>query len=71
MSADPGRAAAGHPVERQLPGDRVLLVRWEPGSDTLLGVCHCGAEHLAQSPVDIWEWLLGHPAGHDLGLVTG
>lgn len=53
-------------VERHLPGDRVLLVRWEPGSDTLLGVCHCGAEHLAQSPAEIWEWLLGHPVGHDL-----
>jgi hypothetical protein len=41
-----------------------LTVRWLPGTDVLLGVCHCGARHESQDPVELWAWLLGHPAGH-------
>ncbi|GAA4705002.1 hypothetical protein [Phytohabitans rumicis] len=45
--------------------ERVYRVRWMPGTDTLFGVCHCGAERAAQEPVQLWDWLLGHPAGHE------
>ncbi|WP_192809489.1 hypothetical protein [Actinomadura rudentiformis] len=38
-----------------------LRVIWEPGSDVLVGICHCGAEHRAEDPVGIWQWLLSHP----------
>ncbi|WP_175596235.1 hypothetical protein [Thermomonospora catenispora] len=40
---------------------RRLQVVWEPGSDLLIGVCHCGAESRAADPVEIWHWLLSHP----------
>ncbi|MEV5750595.1 hypothetical protein AB0L00_22470 [Actinoallomurus sp. NPDC052308] len=43
---------------------QVYRVRWLPGTDTLLGTCHCGAEQTAEDPVLLWEWLLAHPAGH-------
>jgi hypothetical protein len=43
----------------------VYRVLWVPGSDSLLGICHCGAEHLSEDPVDVWVWLLAHPEGHD------
>jgi hypothetical protein len=42
----------------------VYQVRWTPGSDELVGICHCGAEHVAEDPIDVWEWLLAHPDGH-------
>lgn len=42
----------------------VLRVDWVPGTDRLLGTCHCGAQHLAEAPADIWQWLLAHPDGH-------
>jgi hypothetical protein len=42
----------------------VLQIVWTPGTDDLLGVCHCGAEHLGQDPVEVWSWLLAHPDGH-------
>ncbi len=48
-----------------LSGDRVYRVHWRPGTDRLVGVCHCGAEHEAGDPVELWEWLLAHPDGHD------
>ena len=35
-----------------------------PGTDTLRGTCHCGAERHAEDPVELWEWLLAHPQGH-------
>jgi hypothetical protein len=47
-----------------LAGDRVFRIHWMPGSDTLLGVCHCGAERSAEEPVELWDWLLSHPDGH-------
>lgn len=43
----------------------VYRVRWVPGSDSLLGACHCGAEYLSEDPVDVWAWLHAHPDGHD------
>ncbi|MEV4581250.1 hypothetical protein AB0K16_49255 [Nonomuraea jabiensis] len=48
-----------------MPSRRGLLrVVWLPGSDLLQGTCHCGAVHVAEGPVEVWEWLLGHPTGH-------
>ncbi len=65
VSASGGQGMSMPHAQRHLQGERVMLVRWVPGSDTLLGVCHCGAEQLAQSPIEVWEWLLAHPVGHD------
>lgn len=48
----------------------VLRVQWLPGTDQLLGTCHCGARHRAQDPVTLWEWLHDHP-DHAPGLGTG
>ncbi|AQZ65135.1 hypothetical protein BKM31_30130 [[Actinomadura] parvosata subsp. kistnae] len=45
-------------------GRDVLRVVWLPGSDLLRGTCHCGATHVAEGPVEVWEWLLAHPTGH-------
>jgi hypothetical protein len=39
-------------------------VEWVPGSDTLRGTCHCGAQLRATDPVQLWDWLLDHPNGH-------
>jgi hypothetical protein len=47
-----------------LPGERIYRVHWRLGTDLLVGVCHCGAEHEAEDPVALWEWLLAHPDGH-------
>jgi hypothetical protein len=49
---------------RMLPGQAVLRVVWLPGSDTLRGHCWCGAARDAEDPVQLWEWLLGHPDSH-------
>jgi hypothetical protein len=43
----------------------VFRVLWRPGTDELVGQCHCGAEHIAQDPIEMWEWLLAHPDGHE------
>jgi hypothetical protein len=50
---------------RMLTGPGVLRVVWLPGSDRLQGTCHCGAVHIAEGPVEVWEWLLAHPVGHE------
>jgi hypothetical protein len=42
----------------------VFQIVWTPGTDDLLGVCHCGAEHVGQDPAEVWSWLLAHPDGH-------
>ena len=42
----------------------VLRVHWIPGTDQLLGTCHCGAEHVALDPVELWDWMHAHPVGH-------
>lgn len=55
--------SAPHPAP-MLHGDRVYRVHWVLDTDVLLGVCHCGAEHETVDPVELWEWLLAHPAGH-------
>jgi hypothetical protein len=47
-----------------LTGDRVYRIHWMPGTDTLRGTCHCGAERIAEDPIELWEWLLAHPQGH-------
>jgi len=48
-------------------------IAWTPGSDSLVGTCHCGAEHTADDPVRMWQWLLAHPDHpgdrHELGIV--
>ena len=48
-----------------LRGDTVYRIHWELGTDLLVGVCHCGAEHDSEDPVELWDWLLAHPDGHD------
>ena len=50
---------------------RIYRVRWRPGADRLVGVCHCGAEREAEDPASIWEWLLAHPDGHSGGHAAG
>ncbi|MDX3314411.1 hypothetical protein ACWGH3_27495 [Streptomyces sp. NPDC054884] len=47
------------------PTGEVYRVDWLPGTDILHGTCHCGAEHTAQDPVVMWEWMLAHPEGHE------
>jgi hypothetical protein len=47
-----------------LTGDRVFRIHWVLGTDRLRAVCHCSAEREFEDPVELWEWLLGHPAGH-------
>jgi hypothetical protein len=48
------------------PGRGVYRVEWVPGTDHLLGVCFCRAQHVSDDPTALWEWLHGHPHGHDL-----
>ncbi|WP_329061634.1 hypothetical protein [Amycolatopsis sp. NBC_01480] len=48
-----------------LSGERVYRIHWVLGTDRLRAVCHCSAEREFDDPVDLWEWLLSHPAGHD------
>jgi len=50
-----------------LPGATVVRIEWLPGTDLLRGTCHCSAQHEAQDPVAMWEWLLAHPDGHTAG----
>ncbi|WP_425245553.1 hypothetical protein [Streptomyces sp. NEAU-NA10] len=45
----------------------IYRIDWLPGTDILHGTCHCGAEHTAQDPIEMWEWMLGHPDGHQPG----
>lgn len=47
------------------PTAEVYRIDWLPGTDLLHGVCHCGAERSAEDPVELWEWMLAHPTGHD------
>jgi hypothetical protein len=56
---------------RMLTGPGVLRVVWLPGSDQLQGTCHCGAVHVADGPVEVWDWLLAHPVGHERHRGTG
>jgi hypothetical protein len=52
---------AGAPAEVTAAVYRIV---WSPGSDRLHGTCHCGAEHVDDDPVRMWQWLLAHPE-HD------
>ena len=45
-------------------GRFTYTITWVPGQDRMLGVCHCGAERVAEDPVELWTWLLAHPEGH-------
>ncbi|WP_329544403.1 hypothetical protein [Streptomyces sp. NBC_01356] len=47
------------------PTGEIYRIDWVPGTDILHGTCHCGAEHAAQDPIEMWEWMLGHPEGHE------
>ncbi|CAM5546614.1 hypothetical protein [Streptomyces aurantiogriseus] len=49
----------------------IYRIDWLPGTDILHGTCHCGAEHTAQDPIEMWEWMLGHPEGHQPGAQRG
>jgi hypothetical protein len=53
----------GQPVA-MLSGPTVFRVVWLPGSDRLRGYCWCGTAHESDGPVELWEWLLAHPATH-------
>jgi hypothetical protein len=46
------------------PTGEIFRVDWLPGTDVLHGTCHCGAEHTAEDPIAMWEWMLAHPEGH-------
>ncbi len=46
------------------PTAEVYRIDWIPGTDELLGLCHCGATHRGQDPALMWEWMLAHPVGH-------
>ncbi|WP_034271397.1 hypothetical protein [Haloechinothrix halophila] len=48
-----------------LTGDRVYRIHWVLGTDRLRAVCHCSAVREFDDPVELWEWLLAHPDGHD------
>ncbi|ALL79572.1 hypothetical protein AD006_30675 (plasmid) [Pseudonocardia sp. EC080610-09] len=47
-----------------LGGERVHRIHWVLGTDLLHAVCHCGADRFFDDPVELWEWLLGHPDDH-------
>lgn len=53
-----------------LTGDRVFRIHWVLGTDRLRAVCHCTAEREFDDPVELWEWLLAHPDGHDQRAAT-
>ncbi|GII58697.1 hypothetical protein Pth03_70860 [Planotetraspora thailandica] len=42
----------------------IYTVEWVPGTDLLLGICHCGARRRFEDPIELWDWMLGHPEGH-------
>jgi hypothetical protein len=53
-----------HEPARMLTGANVVRIVWIPGTDRLLGTCHCEAAHEADDPIQMWDWLLAHPEGH-------
>ena len=53
------------------PTGEIYRIDWLPGTDVLHGTCHCGAERTDQDPVEMWEWMLGHPEGHGQGHQQG
>ncbi|BBJ41571.1 hypothetical protein SSPO_042890 [Streptomyces antimycoticus] len=63
-AALPLRVVAGDGWASGAPTAEVYRIDWLPGTDVLHGVCHCGAEHAAEDPVELWQWMLAHPTGH-------
>lgn len=51
----------------RLTGSTVYRIVWLPGSDRLRGYCWCGSSRDADDPVELWDWLLDHPAQHGDG----
>lgn len=39
-------------------------VDWVLGTDLLHGQCQCGAQRESEDPIELWQWLTGHPVGH-------
>ena len=66
MTTSPAHPAPVTPPLGPPPAADLIRVRWLPGSDRLVGTCHCGAEHTAEDPEQLWQWLLAHPE-HDAG----
>jgi hypothetical protein len=50
-----------------LEGSTVYRVVWQLHTDVLVGYCWCGTSHEATDPIELWDWLLAHPATHDDG----
>lgn len=48
-----------------LHGERVYRIHWVLLTDRLRAVCYCDAERIFEEPIELWEWLLAHPDGHD------
>jgi hypothetical protein len=48
-------------MNRAMNEAAVYRIHWTPGSDLLVGRCHCGAQCRGEDPVTIWAWLLAHP----------
>jgi hypothetical protein len=52
----------GVPANRpMLSGNKVNRIHWVLGTDRLRAVCHCTAEREFEDPIELWDWLLGHP----------
>ena len=60
---DAATANSGRGPERRSTAE-VYRDRLAARHRVLRGICHCGAEHRAEDPVEMWAWLLGHPDGH-------
>ncbi|GAB2781290.1 hypothetical protein [Amycolatopsis magusensis] len=48
-----------------LSGNRVYRIHWVLGTDRLRAVCFCAADREFEDPIELWDWLLNHPHGHD------
>ncbi|MGW4464114.1 hypothetical protein [Micromonospora sp. NBC_01796] len=55
------------PEPTRLTGTGIYRIVWLPGSDRLRGYCWCGTSQEAEDPVELWDWLLGHPEQHGNG----
>jgi hypothetical protein len=55
---------SGRPLS-EIPRE-IYRIAWLPGTAVLHGTCHCGREHNSQDPIEMWEWMLAHPQGHEL-----
>ncbi len=63
---------ASRPSRAQLQGATVTYrVDWVLGTDLLHGRCQCGAERESEDPIELWQWLTGHPVGHEQSWSSG